>query len=155
MMHGITALVLCSTIALGLGSECPNEEWKRLRNSCFFFSTHELTWINAKYFCHSMPGVNATLVYILSAEENYFVKERLNTYQYIHFYHIGATDAGHEGVFVWEQKNMPVDNYYTNWWDGEPSSTGDEDCTEISTRNGQWNDIPCSESQRFVCRIEL
>ncbi|OWF40663.1 Perlucin-like protein [Mizuhopecten yessoensis] len=152
-MHVTTALVLCSTIALGLCNECPDEEWKRLENSCFFFSTEERSWTSARDFCHRISGVDAYLVYILSETENDFVKDRLNTYNYEHFFHIGATDTGHEGVFSWDRTSMSLT--YTNWSTDEPNQAGNEDCTEMNPGTGTWNDIPCSESQRFVCRMEL
>ncbi|XP_069117062.1 perlucin-like [Argopecten irradians] len=151
MEHALCILFLCWCFTLGSSTECPGEEWKRMGSSCFYFSEEVVTWNNARDYCERR--LHATLAYILNAEENRFIEYRLNTYGYIHFYHIGATDQDREGRFVWVDSNRRME--YSNWSLGEPNSAGSEDCSEISTRTGTWNDIPCDEEQRFVCRIEL
>ncbi|XP_060075434.1 perlucin-like [Ylistrum balloti] len=156
MLRGLSALLLCCSITLVLSEECPEEEWKRFGYSCFFFGEIQISWLYAQYFCHSMPGVNAHLAYIFSEEENAFIKDRLNFRNYDNSYHIGATDMNREGTFYWEKNDTLLDDSYTNWSFNEPNNAGsNEDCSEMNPRTGKWNDIPCTEAQRFICRMEI
>ena len=43
---------------------------------------------------------------------------------------------------------------YTNWADNEPSDpdgSQGEDCVEMYTWDGQWNDFNCDTTNGFVC----
>ena len=42
---------------------------------------------------------------------------------------------------------------FTNWAPGEPNDqNGVENCVEFYTRDGQWNDMPCTYSRAYVCK---
>ena len=45
---------------------------------------------------------------------------------------------------------------YFNWNDGEPSDedgSENENCVELYTFNGKWNDIICGASNGYVCKV--
>ena len=56
------------------------------------------------------------------------------------------------GGFVWSD-GRPYG--YMNWEEGEPSdedgSLG-EDCVEMYSTNGKWNDIPCGNINAYICK---
>lgn len=65
---------------------------------------------------------------------------------------IGLTDAALEGAFVWTD-DTPVD--HTAWGPGQPDNAGGiENCAHLwDAIGGEWNDIPCTEQMRYVCRL--
>ncbi|XP_033733775.1 C-type lectin domain family 4 member E-like [Pecten maximus] len=143
---------LCIVIHFAQASRCPlseQDQWKEFRNSCYFFSETSTTWQSAKESCEEN---GSHLVDILSRGENEFIHQRLNTYRYSEDYYIGATDRQHEGYFVWESTRSALG--YKNWNVGEPNQHlgTPENCAEIKTDNGKWNDVPCDIVMRFICK---
>lgn len=50
--------------------------------------------------------------------------------------------------------NSPLD--YVNWGKGEPNDYGgDENCVEMQSRSGQWNDLSCSRYRQYMCKKKL
>jgi hypothetical protein len=40
--------------------------------------------------------------------------------------------------------------------DGEPNDvSGSENCIEMQTRSGQWNDLPCQYYRQFMCKKNI
>jgi hypothetical protein len=64
---------------------------------------------------------------------------------------IGATDATSEGIFHWTDNDV-ISNGYTNWDPAEPNNEGDEDCVEVKSYHGRWNDEECDYKIRYVCQ---
>ena len=62
---------------------------------------------------------------------------------------IGLTDQLVEGTFLWADGSSST---YTNWAANEPNDTNGEDCVELKS-NGQWNDLPCSYTRGYLCRL--
>jgi len=60
---------------------------------------------------------------------------------------LGLTDSGAENSFVWSN-GEPLG--YDNWANGEPNDAGHggEDCAEMKSGTGQWNDIQCHSGQK-------
>ena len=61
---------------------------------------------------------------------------------------LGVHDSGEEGVF--KETNDDVIKF-SNWNGGEPNDVNSEDCTEILSGNGLWNDMPCYWSLPYIC----
>merc|ERR1712212_737046 len=74
---------------------------------------------------------------------------------------IGATDLGHEGIFVWLNGARVGQGHATDWFPGEPSNKtgggiGGEHCVTMSNRGrnySKWNDAPCDRKYTFFCQI--
>ena len=60
----------------------------------------------------------------------------------------GANDIKTEGQFV-DSAGNPLTFQY--WDPEEPNQSGDEDCVEIRTGHGRWNDVRCYAKNSFVC----
>ena len=65
----------------------------------------------------------------------------------------GATDADHEGSFIWDATREPIT--YRNWQNSQPDNfLSREHCTHMS-QYGQWNDLNCDEKydkQMAMCQ---
>jgi hypothetical protein len=126
----------------------------------YLFCNTSMTWGNARTLCAS---ADFKLVQIESAAEDAFVRNTATAVLGDVPVHIGGTDGATESVWTWEGSGdvfwqggpapggVPVGGRYTNWEVGEPNDESSEDCLEM-LRSGKWNDIPCAEVQRFVCR---
>ncbi|HSK01937.1 MAG TPA: lectin-like protein [Kofleriaceae bacterium] len=126
----------------------------------YLFCNTSTSWGNARTLC---ANAGYKLVQIESAAEDAFVRNTATAVLGSVAIHIGGTDVATESVWAWEGSGdlfwqggpapggVPVNGRYTNWEGGEPNDDGTEDCLEMRT-SGRWNDIPCGESLRFVCR---
>lgn len=83
----------------------------------------------AKYYAESQGG---HLLTITSDEETSFIKNSLKGDTWL-----ALTDVDEEGKFVWTTQE---DNSYTNWIEGEPNNSfNNEDYASVNT-SGTWND---------------
>lgn len=85
-----------------------------------------------------------------SAEDSYLADAAYSRYGYYNReLWIGLSDRSSEGTWISEETNA-VSSYF-HWAGGEPS--GDGDCAELRAHPNlkNWNDIPCSTSQPYLC----
>ncbi|XP_036036225.1 mannose-binding protein C [Onychomys torridus] len=64
--------------------------------------------------------------------------------------YMGMTDERTENQFLDLKGNRLQ---YTNWNDGEPNNTGDEEDCAVLLLNSKWNDVRCSDSFLAVCEF--
>ena len=109
------------------------------------------TWEEAEKYCENLSGHLAT---ISSAQEDKFAYDNLvrNGAETAYF---GFTDSKQEGTWEWVTGEPVV---YTNWYQGEPNNSGDEDYASYYYKftNGQWNDGNFghgtdNDKQYFLC----
>jgi hypothetical protein len=64
----------------------------------------------------------------------------------------GGTDAATEGDWQW----ITVEPWgYTDWANGEPNSSGNEDCIEYRDEDGgYWNDDDCDNSRWYLVEYD-
>ncbi|OWF40661.1 collectin-12-like [Mizuhopecten yessoensis] len=153
-MNEYLILVVVSSLCAVAAASCPfndEEEWKEFQVSCYYFSEVKYDRDTARNFCLQQRNWSH-LADILTPEENAWIHERLNGHNYPENYYIGATDLEVEGVFRWDNTGDTFG--YSNWEDGEPNQwRGDpENCVEMKTRSGEWNDVPCDLPKRFICK---
>ena len=100
-----------------------------------------LNWDEAEAYCESIGGHLAT---ITSETELNYILSILEGHPSIECYWLGGTDKETEGTWKW----ITNENWeYTNWEDGEPNNTDNEDylaiynfCSNYSYPRGTWND---------------
>ncbi|XP_078493515.1 uncharacterized protein LOC100176392 isoform X1 [Ciona intestinalis] len=119
-------------------------------------SDHLRQWADARLHCQSEGG---DLVSINSPEEQGFIEFHiaflnvwavwtggLDSYNGPDFFPdvIDAFDGG------WRWSDGSPFNF-VNWVAGEPNNESDEDCMEIRSDTGLWNDVPCGGYYGYVC----
>ena len=68
---------------------------------------------------------------------------------------IGATDAGHEGIWTWTN-GAPVRKSESHWYPGEPNNCcGGQNCavSNFAGRPGIWDDQGCTLKRPFHCQV--
>ncbi|MEO1032881.1 MAG: HYR domain-containing protein, partial [Bacteroidota bacterium] len=101
-------------------------------DSTYFISDNDMTGSQA----FAMAEANGyELLTINSAAENDYIASTLPS---LSTTYIGYNDVTTEGTFVW-QSGQP--NFYENWRDGGPSTTGDSSDYVTINRFGQWLNI--------------
>ena len=111
-------------------------------NRCYKISESTYNYPNGLSYCASNSMHSPV---ILSSAENQYIRQFISSHTWI-----GGTDAAVEGTFIWSAtgKNFT----YTNWANGEPNDTGNnEDCVDMSS-SGLWNDIPCLHGEKCSVR---
>jgi len=113
---------------------------------------NKVTWEEAQTRCQQMGG---HLVTISSKKENSMVA-RLLWDNAARTAWIGLTDKDQEDKWKWVADDSST---YTNWAPGEPNDAGGaEDCVQIYSGNGRWNDwgMPNNPDNKdlYVCESE-
>ncbi|XP_072333768.1 CD209 antigen-like protein C [Scyliorhinus torazame] len=138
---------LCNAFRKLSESRCPRG-WKVHNQKCYFFSTDERNWDNAKQECESS---NSHLIIINAPEEQTFfnktVKDKKENYW------IGLTDRAEEGKWKWVDGSTASS---LNWQKGQPDNfQNNENCAVIGEdyrdQTVGWNDDNCGKSHPFIC----
>jgi hypothetical protein len=111
--------------------------------ACYTPFSFSATWTEARDFCEEYGGY---LVSIRDAKENAFIRDLATSQCDTNDFFIGLTDEIEEGTFVWTD-GSPLN--YTNWQQGEPSNSNDEDYVEMWS-TGTWNDQGVNVSRSCV-----
>ncbi|WP_422104225.1 HYR domain-containing protein [Winogradskyella sp.] len=108
-------------------------------NSTYFISDEKITAgkaiASAELYGHELVTIN-------SQAENDYLNEQTGGASIV----IGINDLSTEGTFEW-QSGQPAS--YTNWGNGEPNNSGNEDYGEMRS-DGQWNDRRADFTARAV-----
>ncbi|CAB3985203.1 macrophage mannose receptor 1-like, partial [Paramuricea clavata] len=135
-------------VTIPLNGSCP-VGWKYFNKHCYKHFSISRTWAAAQFVCAS---TGANLLSIHDDREQDFL---IYYYQASHSSNIwtGLNDRAVERGYTWID-NSPLD--YINWHDGEPNDyTGHENCIEMQTRSGQWNDLSCRYYRPFMCKKNI
>jgi len=107
----------------------------------YYRSTGTAVWTTAKTNCSNMGGHLVTIT--SSGEQNFLYALWPSGW-------IGLTDEVTEGTWRW----VTGETYsYSNWNNGEPNNSGNEDYVQFVT-NGKWNDLNNSSSLAYVLEFE-
>ncbi|XP_072364675.1 macrophage mannose receptor 1 [Scyliorhinus torazame] len=135
-----------------LPGKCPDSvqsnSWVPFHGHCYSFETaSKKNWPAASLHCIRL---GASLVSIDNAAESFFL---------LHTLEIMADKAPSfwigmykniEGAWLWLDNNV-VD--FVKWNKGEPSSQKSENCVEIYSHSGYWNNAPCTAYKAFICKM--
>ncbi|KAK3579306.1 hypothetical protein CHS0354_033390 [Potamilus streckersoni] len=116
---------------------------------CYQILDTQITWNQAFYKCERNGG---NLVTIESVEEQQFISDLMRMRK--RFFET-------VGLWIGSNKLQPEDQRswvngeqfsYVNWAEGEPNSPlVIENCAEIYSLDGTWNDLPCTELRGYIC----
>ena len=131
---------------------CDND-WLLHESSCYFFSTDEVSWLDAGTACQSK---NATLVPIESQNEDNFLVQRLKA---LHgevrgdfHYWTNGNDIDVQNQWVWGHQGSQAIGIYQNWNMGEPNGFTDEDCLVLyGFLDFRWVDLSCTSLNFYIC----
>ncbi|XP_051871858.1 macrophage mannose receptor 1 isoform X2 [Pristis pectinata] len=134
-----------------LPGKCPEtltQSWIPFHGHCYFFETAtKKPWPSASLDC---IRYGASLVSIDDTPESTFL---------LHTTEIMADKSptfwigmyrNIEGAWLWID-NSVVD--FVNWNKGEPSDHKQEDCVEMYSHIGTWNNAPCSAYKNYICKM--
>ncbi|XP_064101211.1 macrophage mannose receptor 1-like [Macrobrachium nipponense] len=128
---------------------CPSG-WTSFNRHCYLFSGNDDTWENAKASCES--NLNSVLASIENADEDEFLKGNAAALGKDLWLGLHDDDAGNN----WHWIDGSEYGQYTNWGSGQPDDYQEnEHCGELRHSQGDWNDLPCSNTLGFVCKITL
>lgn len=82
-----------------------------------------------------------------------FLVERCQTILYSCGVWIGGTDQNTESEFIWSRSGNKIT--FTQWSIGSPNNLFNEDCIEMYSSNGEWNDKRCGSTISFICEKNL
>jgi len=144
-MLNLKVIFLCLFGVSAIHAAC---EWVKLGNKEYCFNSNTLIWNDAKAFCMNEGG---KLFEPRDATENSAVSDyAFNNGLNIFWFGIEDEPVSPEGTWVYASDGSPLE--YTNWNQGEPNNSGDEDCGEIGYFTGNlWNDYKCGTLLGSVC----
>ncbi|XP_049321441.1 C-type lectin domain family 10 member A-like isoform X2 [Astyanax mexicanus] len=121
--------------------------WTSFGSRCYFFSSDQLNWHQARDYCRSQ---NSFLLTVESDEELAFIKTRITA-----FHWVGLTDEV-TGQWRWDDGTPYIMNK-DQWVPGQPDDWKDhglgeegEDCGHLKP-GGKLNDVHCSTRMRYIC----
>ncbi|XP_056002001.1 perlucin-like protein [Ostrea edulis] len=127
--------------------------WLEFNYHCYKLVHGKISWADAKLTCERNC---AYLTEITDVEENdwiveAFLDDACSTRSCQMW--CGGNDIETEDLFQWSNSKLTMS--FTNWKPGQPRQKYSEkaenrDCVTLS-RNGQWENILCTLSKRFIC----
>ncbi|CAH1781368.1 unnamed protein product [Owenia fusiformis] len=119
---------------------------------CYKFSESSLQWDEARAFCKAQK---ADLASVRDMAEYNWLKGQVTKDPRKNEYWLGMTDKEKEGTWKWVDGTKWSTAVATAaWGKGQPDNYNDnEDCGEFwDSPNGVWNDEPCENWKRFICK---
>lgn len=133
-----------------LPGKCPESEenpWIPFRGHCYHFeSSSKKSWPRASLACHQLE---ANLVSIMDAAEANFLTENTEQLESKASKFWTGMFRNVKGKWLWLD-NSVVD--FVNWNTGEPSPQPNEDCMEMYSSSGTWNNGYCSSYLGYICK---
>ncbi|WAR16579.1 CLC4M-like protein [Mya arenaria] len=118
------------------------EGWHSYESSCYFLSTEELNWHDARNSCLNL---GATLAVVTDEDEDEFVWKLIQTLEH-KFAWLGASDKDLEGSWRWV---TGAEWNFTLWLN---DYVGDNQNNCLLRSSSGWGDYPCdSDLHAYVC----
>ncbi|XP_073444860.1 C-type lectin-like [Dendrobates tinctorius] len=130
-------------VSEGSCKSCPHE-WTQIRSYCYFFSRNSETWERSKDYCAYRNGI------LISLENDFEMNSLLKMIKQDNYW-LGLR-RNPEDIETWEWTDgSPLT--FSAWNAGEPNNDYEkEHCAEIIGKVQLWNDLPCSERRKFLCK---
>jgi hypothetical protein len=113
-----------------------------LNHHLYWFCDEAFSWEAAKAYCESLGMVH--LATVSSPEENDFIADISSGLVWLgarYFLWITGAEWG----------------LYTNWTEGSLDDWDPDECLFLigdDTHRGEWDDVPCDETHRFICESD-
>jgi len=128
-------------------------------NGHYYRFTEPLPWLQGRNVATSWGGYLAT---INDAAEDLWIRTTLGVI--CDSYYVGGNDRDVEGAWAWEDGSVfwngkwdgaLVAPWYANWSNNEPNDAGgNEDCCQIYSGSGKWNDLSGTSALRCLVESE-
>jgi hypothetical protein len=123
-------------------------DWFGYNQYCYSFGHENVTWIDGVALCRAY---GANLLEIRTRDESDWVINEIKSRQMGGIW-LGSSDIFREGEWTWITDSVTV-GAVADWADGEPDTTGAENCLEIRREYGyKWNDMNCQGHNNVVCK---
>ncbi|XP_028395191.1 uncharacterized protein LOC114519267 isoform X2 [Dendronephthya gigantea] len=135
-------------VTIPLNGSC-QDGWRFYNKHCYKHFTTRRSWGAAQYDCSKY---GADLVSIHDDREQDFLMYYYQDRSQFSLW-TGLNDRDVERGYRWVD-NSPVD--YINWEDGEPNDyNGRENCVEMKSKSGRWNDLYCTNNLEYMCKKNI
>ena len=115
----------------------------------YFFCSDGAPWEAARAACRDRGG---DLAVIETPAENDYLRREASEVARANWW-IGLSDRAEEGTFAWIDGQALE---YRNWSGNEPNDwQGSEDCGELISGTGLWNDFRCDRRRPFICEGDV
>ena len=132
--------------------QCP-DKWIPYKNSCYEFiqrsrSVRPLTWEDARIYCRALDG---DLVSIGDRSESEFINKQLRSLvSDVYWLGLKRTSSG-DNAKGWAWSDGTLLNF-SKWAHDEPNNwQNNENCAEIFSNSGYWNDVNCMHPRLSMC----
>jgi hypothetical protein len=129
----------------GRACPCPT---RRHDGSLYMLCVAQRAWEAAREVC---VRAGQDLIVVDGLDESVYVREEARLIGGLSWW-LGLSDLAQEGDWRWVDGSAGA---FTRWSDGEPNDFGGEDCAELQTGSGRWNDIGCASRRPFICELRV
>ncbi|XP_066921242.1 lymphocyte antigen 75-like isoform X2 [Clytia hemisphaerica] len=126
--------------------------WDQYNGLCYKHFNQKSSWAEARKKCVSYGGdLVAVDSYRLQKHLEYMIRDFTQSVW------IGLNDRAMEHNFRWSTgESFHLGESYSNWNNKEPNDNyGRENCVEMYSTHGKWNDMPCSYKLSYLCQHPL
>ncbi|XP_063406856.1 neurogenic locus notch homolog protein 3-like [Mytilus trossulus] len=149
---------ICSCPTGYFGNQCQVQRscqygWKMHEDKCYFFSSSNNNWRDAKSDCQYL---NSMLAEPKQMSDINFLKS--NAKKFRKTFWLGGSDKVTEGVWVWTTsgQGFTVTDWHTRTVHEPNNSNGEEHCLDMHKNlDYEWNDDKCRNENRFICEKPL
>ncbi|KAL3837160.1 hypothetical protein ACJMK2_022538 [Sinanodonta woodiana] len=130
----------------GWTDKCITDDTSR---HCYEIFDTKITWKKASDLCTYDGG---TLAIIESFEQQTFIEDLMKKRRF----NVSGLWIGSDKLHPEERRAWADGDYfsYVNWAPGEPNSMVNENCAELRTNNGTWNDVVCRKTNGVICDVK-
>ncbi|CAC5394269.1 unnamed protein product [Mytilus coruscus] len=149
---------ICSCPTGYFGNQCQVQTscqygWKMHENKCYYFSSINKNWNNAKISCKKL---NSMLAEPKKMSDISFLISKAKKYRKTFW--LGGSDRAKEGVWVWTTsgQEFTVTDWHTRTIREPNNQNGNEHCLDMHKNlDYEWNDDNCWNRNRYICEKTL
>jgi len=147
---GIFVCLLTCVTCVRPQTSCGGGYTHTLGESCYGYVDKAESWPDAQSVCRSLGGFLAEPI---TTAQNDLMKKLMFESQSSHVW-LGGNDLFQEGKWFWATSGLTISlsGNDTDWAKDQPNDLRGQNCLELSSNLGHWNDEDCDETHTFVCQ---